>query len=306
MDRVTRWALRVATLAAVAAGLYFAGRGVSTAQLIHVLRSTRVAELAAWAVLLMAIGFALRAGRFRAVLGETSVSFPGVVASVLLSQAANNVLPLRAGELVKTRDFAAAGHPLGRVVAAQGAEKLVEVTSLVLLCAPALAASFGYRRPAILLVVLLAGGVPPLVWIARRYRMPATRIGGAFAWSLGADAVEIALVALTLRSLGLASGLGASLVVLGAVNLAIALPSAPGHAGALEAGAALGLMAIGVARESALAFALLYRVVQWVPITLGGAAVWAWRAIGRRRFSVVRPPAPPGSPRPRSGPSSWR
>ena len=51
------------------------------------------------------------------------------------------------------------------------------------------------------------------------------------------------------------------------MNLAIAIPSTPGHLGALEAGASLGLIAVGVDRESALAFALVYRVVQWVPVS---------------------------------------
>ena len=71
------------------------------------------------------------------------------------------------------------------------------------------------------------------------------------------------------------------------MNLSIALPSGPSHLGAFEAGAALGLVAMGVSHDLALAFALLYRVVQWVPVMLAGAVVWAWRALARGARPIV-------------------
>ncbi|MCL2448403.1 MAG: flippase-like domain-containing protein, partial [Polyangiaceae bacterium] len=114
---------------------------------------------------------------------------------------------------------------------------------------------------------------------ARRGGLRPVGIGRAMAWSLAADAVEVGLVAVTLDALGMATTLGVSLAVLGAVNLAIVLPSAPGHAGAIEAGAALALVALGASHERAVAFALLYRIVQWVPVTAGGGIVWVTRAL---------------------------
>jgi uncharacterized membrane protein YbhN (UPF0104 family) len=216
------------------------------------------------------------------VIGKTPVSFPKAVSSMLLTQAANNVLPLRVGELVKTRDFVAAGHGPARVLAAQGAEKLVEATTLILICAPAVAAHLHYRTRALALAsIVVALLLPLLVWTARRLKMRPSELGSAFAWALAAEVFEIALVIVTLRSLGLSAGLGTSLSVLGAVNLAIVLPSAPGNLGAFEAGAALGLVALGVTHDAALAFALLYRAVQWVPVTIGGAIVWALRVMRR-------------------------
>jgi hypothetical protein len=206
------------------------------------------------------------------------MSFARTVGSMILVQAGNNVLPLRAGELVKTRDFIAAGHPAPRVLGAQGAEKLIEATMLVTLCAPALAVALGRRGHVLVLAAVVAFVfVPLLVWAARRLRMRPAQIGTAFAWALVADVLEIGLVAVTLRSVGLRGGLGESLTVLGSVNLAIALPSVPGHLGAFEAGAALGLLALGVNHDTALAFAILYRVVQWVPVNISGAIVWGWR-----------------------------
>ena len=213
--------------------------------------------------------------------------FRHTVGTMVLSQAANNVLPLRAGELVKTRDFVGGGHPVGRVVAAQGAEKLIEATMLVLICIPTLGIEFGWSARVVALAAVLAVTFVPLVWLAPRFGIRANQVRRAFLWALAADVVEIALVSVTLRSLGLSSGLTTSIIVLGAVNLSIALPSGPSHLGAFEAGAALGLVATGVSHDLALAFALLYRVVQWVPVMLAGAVVWAWRALARGAGPVV-------------------
>jgi uncharacterized membrane protein YbhN (UPF0104 family) len=270
--------LRVATLAAAVAGLYVAGRGVSVDRVAAVLRSTHAAPFVASALIIQTFGFVIRAARFRAVIGATPLSFAKTVATMLLSQAGNNVLPLRAGELVKTHDFVAAGHPAARVLGTQGAEKLVEASMLVTVCAPAFAIRLGGRaRLFLLAAVVTLVFLPLLVWVARRLRMQPVQIAKAFAWSLVADVFEVALVSVTLRNVGLSGGLVDSLTVLGAVNLAIALPSVPGHVGAFEAGAALGVLMLGASHDAALAFALLYRAVQWVPVTIGGGIVWAWR-----------------------------
>jgi uncharacterized membrane protein YbhN (UPF0104 family) len=279
MDRVIRWSLRLVTIAALAVGLWVACRGVRLAEVGDVLRSASIAVLATRALPLLVVTFFLRAGRFQAVLGETRTPFRGIVASVLLAQAANDVLPLRAGELVKTRDFVAAGHPLKQVLVAQGLEKLYEAGTLAVLCAPTAAIEYGLR-PHLVVLAALCGGAAILLVVAasRRCRMPPSQIARALAWSFAADSVEVALVLVTLEALGLPSGIGVALAVLGAVNLAIALPSGPAHAGAIEAGAALALVALGVDHRNAVAFAILYRVVQWVPVTLAGGVVWAWRA----------------------------
>ena len=114
------------------------------------------------------------------------------------------------------------------------------------------------------------------------------QLGRALAWSFGADVLEVGVIALCLKSLGLSAGLTTSLLVFAAVNLAIAVPSTPANLGALEAGAALALVATGVAHDAAVAFALLYRAVQWLPITLAGGAIWAWRAAGASRVRLSR------------------
>jgi uncharacterized protein (TIRG00374 family) len=99
----------------------------------------------------------------------------------------------------------------------------------------------------------------------------------ALTWSLLGDATEVALIALCLDSLGIHVGLATSAVVFASLNLAMALPSTPGQVGVFEAGAGLGLMMAGLPGEVAVAFALLYRLMLWLPVTLAAGAVWLAR-----------------------------
>ena len=83
---------------------------------------------------LLAFTLLFRAARFGALVGESSptnrrVRFRDVLGSILLNHAANNVLPLRAGDLVRTRDFVALGFPIVSVALWQLIDKVVEVAS---------------------------------------------------------------------------------------------------------------------------------------------------------------------------------
>jgi glycosyltransferase 2 family protein len=64
-------------------------------------------------------------------------------------------------------------------------------------------------------------------------------------------------------------------VVLLIVTILLTLPSTPGFVGAMEFGIKSGLVLFGVDENQALAFALVYHVTQYVPITIGGfVALW--------------------------------
>ncbi|HWL87507.1 MAG TPA: lysylphosphatidylglycerol synthase transmembrane domain-containing protein [Polyangiaceae bacterium] len=293
--RLLRNGARAGVILAMVVAFVMALRDASPREIFRVFGSANLEMLSVFVPVILAVGFALRAARFGVLLGDqpgSGVRYRDVLGSILVSQAANNVLPLRAGEFVRTRDFVVRGYPLEKVAAAQIMEKLVEVATLlvwvvwVAWVAPVLGRTFllgVLRRPflASAVLVVLAMAVGAWAWTRLRrstfnYRQSSSIVGLATAtgWSLLADGLEVALIYVCLRSLGISGGLQASLTVLAAVNLAIALPSTPGNVGVLEAGAALGLIAVGVPRESAIAFALLYRFVQWLPVTLAGAAVW--------------------------------
>jgi uncharacterized protein (TIRG00374 family) len=110
---------------------------------------------------------------------------------------------------------------------------------------------------------------------AARQGLAAARRPSALGASFGASVVswvlELNVTAIAFRAVGLELPFAAVCLVLLAVNLALAVPFAPpGNVGTLEVGATLGLMAFGVAKEQALAFALVYHFLQVVPIGILG------------------------------------
>jgi uncharacterized membrane protein YbhN (UPF0104 family) len=112
----------------------------------------------------------------------------------------------------------------------------------------------------------------------------------SLAASLLAWLLEINVVLFTLKAFHLDVSFGVSLLVLMAVNLALAVPFAPpANLGSLEAGAMLALMDTGVPKEQALAFALTYHLLQVIPIGFAGLALAS--------RSLLQPaPAPGTSP----------
>src|SRR5206468_12339841 len=78
--------------------------------------------------------------------------------------------------------------------------------------------------------------------------------------------VDAAMVALVLHAVGIPPSAGTCVLLLFAINVAVALPSTPGHIGAFELGGVLALRLLHVSDARALAFALLYHAVQVIPI----------------------------------------
>jgi glycosyltransferase 2 family protein len=79
-------------------------------------------------------------------------------------------------------------------------------------------------------------------------------------------------------------------VVLLIVTILLTLPSTPGFVGAMEFGIKSGLVLFGVDESRALAFALVYHVTQYLPITVGGfIALWL-EGLSMREISHVSAP----------------
>jgi uncharacterized membrane protein YbhN (UPF0104 family) len=306
--RLVREAARLVVVMAVGVGIVAASRHTSLRDLAAALGGTDLTLLGVAAPVLLALNSLLRAARFHVLLADACgrrAPFCQVFASVLVSQAANNVLPLRAGDLVRTRDFLARGHTLARVASAQFAEKSVELASLLVLTSPlASCVPLRYRSGAAAALVVAAVAAPA-AWLFWRVRGPGgwvTRVSRAgrgiadllraLLWSIAADGTEFALIHVCLVSLHIDAGWIASAAVLAGVNLAIALPAAPGNVGTFEAGATFGLVLVGVPVDQAVPFAVLYRIVQWGPPTFAGGLV-AW--LRRRHDRGAPPPQSVGS-----------
>jgi uncharacterized membrane protein YbhN (UPF0104 family) len=110
-----------------------------------------------------------------------------------------------------------------------------------------------------------------------RARLGLTAVGDrrALARSYGASLVawmvEILVVFAALQAFDIHVPAGVSVLVLVAVNVAMVVPFAPpANFGTVEVGATLTLLEYGVSKEHALAFALVYHLLQILPIGIGG------------------------------------
>jgi uncharacterized membrane protein YbhN (UPF0104 family) len=135
----------------------------------------------------------------------------------------------------------------------------------------------------------LAARVEPGVRALRDRRI----VARAAALSAVAWGIEIVMIVVCARALRLPIGPALAAVMLLGINVALAVPSSPAGAGAFEGAVVVVLMLAGLAKSPAVAFALLYHLVQVVPVTLAGALV-VWRA----GLTLNRLPAEPASQSP--------
>jgi uncharacterized membrane protein YbhN (UPF0104 family) len=211
--------------------------------------------------------------------------------------AGNNLFPGRAGELVriyllKTRE----NVPPSSTTAIALIEKLFDAVALLLLALP-----LPWLLPAMprsvsaALLLLGAGGLVALtaMWLVARFGQHAEGRWGEFAHGaavvrdprlfaktlgllLSAHLTNAAMVALCMAAVGIHVAAAAPLLVLLGVAVLLAVPSTPSGIGALELGAVTALGLLGVANERALAFAVIYHMIQFVPVTLIGLGCYSW------------------------------
>jgi uncharacterized membrane protein YbhN (UPF0104 family) len=289
--KLARGAGRAATLVALAlVGVLFVRR-LDVAQLAAALRSASL-PLVALAAALNLAQIGLRALFLRALLAPVRVIAPARLYRYNLALfAANNLLPARAGELVRIELLRAREDvPRSTSLAVAVVEKLFDAIALLLLALPLRLLLPGLHRSfSVTMTLLGAGGVLALaatiliatfgsgtsgwrgqiargVAVVRRPRLFASALG----WSLLSHVVDAAGIALCLAAFHIEVPAAAALLVLLGVTLVLALPSAPAGIGSVEVGAVAALRLLGVADARALAFALVYHAMQTVPVTLLG------------------------------------
>jgi len=284
-----RWLLRVAAWLIAGAVVFVAARRMDFGALASALRGAAWG----WVVLAAAVNVigttVARARRWQALLEpiphRQRATFLDLVRVSYASGAVNNLLPARAGDAVRVVELnRRRGYPAGALIAAQLAEKGIEAISLGLLFGlgallpgaswPPLAAAGGVAASAVVVLAVLPRRAPGP---AGRFLQALRAVHAerswirSLLWSLLSDGVDLVLVGLCLRALGIDVHPAVWAMVLLSINLALLLPTTPGNLGILEAGAVVALTAAGVAPEPALAFALVYHAVHLVPGTVLGA-----------------------------------
>jgi uncharacterized membrane protein YbhN (UPF0104 family) len=284
-------AARVVALAALAVACILFVRRLDAAPLLAALASASLPLVAlAAAVNLAQVG--VRALFLRALLAPMqTVGLWRLCRYTLAMFAANNLLPARAGELVRIELLRSREQvPPSAAVAVAMVEKVLDAIAVLLLALPLPLLLPHLPRSVSLVIGLLGAGGPIALasayavarwgerangWLGQFARGAAVvrqgrSLSAALGWALLSHVVDAAMIALCLAALDLHLPLASSLLVLLAVTLVLALPSGPAGIGSLELGAVAALRLLGVDEARALAFALVYHAIQVIPVTVLG------------------------------------
>lgn len=290
--------LRAGVLLAFLALAWWMLRGLDAA---HVWRTLILAR-PGWIVVASALNLGavlLQAARWQALLRPLSdaVTLGSAFKSAVVGTAVSMVVPARAGELARAHWLASrTGLPRASILGTILLDYLMNAAGmmigLALLSIFLPIPSWIRRGTTFVLLAFVVGAAlvfaahaearpsGPSRWlpawlvgvVARaQHGLTAARhpraLSRSLAASLAAWALEIVVIEMTFKAVGLRLPVSAAFFVLLAVNLALALPFAPpGNVGTLEVGATLALVGFGVPKEQALAFGIVYHVLQVVPI----------------------------------------
>jgi uncharacterized protein (TIRG00374 family) len=288
------------------ASLAFVLGGVDLARTAEILR-TAAPSWIVLSVALQASDVFLRAVRWqRLVAPIRAVRLAPMLAYLLVGYLANNILPARLGELVRShylgdREGISRASALGTVVVERVVDTAVVVSigalaifvlhirgtvaSAVLiglavtgLLVVALAVGIvAHRLPGAERVIALAERRPRIAGMGRRLhdglavaRRPRT-LAEAIVLSLAAWGASLLAVAAAGHALGIELTIGAAALLSAGVALATAVPSAPGYLGTFElAGKTIG-MSLGLSGDQALALAVLVHASILILTSSGGA-----------------------------------
>jgi uncharacterized protein (TIRG00374 family) len=303
------------------------GFGISIVALVLVFRSVDVA--AAWdtlkgaepqwvALLVVFIGtdILLRAVRWKVLLAPVAnVPFGTTLASLLVGYLANNVLPARLGEIVRSVDLGertglSRSTILGTIVVERVVDTVVVVAiasiAILVLSVRGIVASavlVGLAVSALLVVGIAVGIAAHRLPGAERasaylHRWPRVRVvlirlrdglaiakdvrtmAAAVGLSVASWSCTVLAFAAAAQAVGVEPTIGQAALLAAGTNLATAIPAAPGYVGTFELAAVTIGASVGMAREDALAFAILLHVTTLLMTSIGGAIAFV---SGQRR-----------------------
>ncbi len=285
--------LRVAAIAVVGVLLWLFVRRLDWHQLGHALRHATLWPLFVSSALYFVCLFG-KALSWRIMLEPRNVVPMGrLYRYTICAYAASALTPARAGELLrvwalKRRD----NVPATDSTAVAIAEKLLDAVTLLIVCSPVpwlLPTLPGWVTKAMLVCGSIAFGVlfalffavgrveahEPRSWFGRFIagmhvvRSP-RRLALATITLMLTWAADLLAVTLVLHAVGIEITVAGAMFILFSFNLAIAIPSTPAQVGALQVGALAATKLMHIPDEPALAFALLYQMMQILPLLVVG------------------------------------
>lgn len=318
MSRDKGWRLALATL--VGGGfLWLLLRGTHWRDLGEAMRGARI-EWLLLAGLALTMGYALRIRRWQLLLRAENpgVSLRACAGPLLAGFAANNVLPFRAGDVLRCAAFGPElGVSTGGATATLVLERMLDALMLVAALGVALylfgvdghrffaIGAWGLLGAALALaaVLLFPQLVTPIIrgmtrWLSRlspgfgeRLSTEVERgirvleasgggLGGMslLGWSASAWLAEGVVFYAVARALPELTAPTAAWLALPVATLSTLLPGTPGYVGTFDFFAAEAMQVGSNTAIASVAFALLVHLILWLPVTLAGGA-WLW---GRR------------------------
>ncbi|HET7829973.1 MAG TPA: lysylphosphatidylglycerol synthase transmembrane domain-containing protein [Candidatus Limnocylindrales bacterium] len=303
------------------------GIGISVVALFLVIRSVDLAatwdaltsaqpQWIAAMLLFMVLDITLRALRWRVLLRPVAdVPFSMTLPANLVGYLANNILPARLGELVRTHDLGErSGVPRSTILGTIVVERVVDTVVLVAIASLAILVLSvrGIVASAVLvglavcalLVVAIAVGIaahrlpgadrvlaflqrwPRVVEMLARLREGLTiatkagTVGRALVLTLAAWGCTILAFTAGAQAVGIQPTMGQAALLAAGSNLATAIPAAPGYVGTFELAAVTIGASIGIGRSDALAMTVLVHGFSLLLTSIGGAIAFA---LGPRR-----------------------
>lgn len=292
------------------AGLYYAFRGVRWDVLLKHIGEAQPLWLSA-AVVLTVVSYLLRSRRWQGLFPERVFNFLNAARVLFLGFFMNNILPARAGELVRAHMGARlASQTRTLVLATIAAERLLDGLTISFMF---VAFAVGLGDPSIskelLLVAYFFGlaGILVLLVIALRQRLYALinkvnlRINSRASnytyerlqifingltplstrrkaprivvWSLIIWGVELLVYKAVTLAFSADLSLPQCVLFMVAVNFASLIPAAPAGLGVIEAVASAVLVSIGVEKELALTMVIAQHAMQYLVVGVPGAII---------------------------------
>jgi len=323
MNRRVKTVIRIVAVAAVAAALWWFVRAMDFHKF-----GEELARAKRWPLVVAAsLSFVCLLGKavcWRIMLAPRhKIPVIRLFRYTIAAFAASAIAPARAGEVLrvwtlKRRD----GVPAADTAAVAVAEKLLDGISMLMIIAPVpwllpglpswvaggIALSAVIAIALFVGLVIAVGRIDPvgpaheskLRAVVRQFlagmhvlRSP-KRVLGALGVLLLVWAADLGEVTAVLYAVGIDLPIAAGLLILFALNLAIMVPSTPAQVGALEAGAVGALDLLHISHEPALAFALLYHLLQVIPLIAAGFLFELRLVLGRDEAPATS--TAPGTP----------
>jgi glycosyltransferase 2 family protein len=302
-----------------ALAIFYARRNLEWSLFLHRLGSTDPKWIIATACI-MSVSYLLRAVRWQSLLPHPLLRYKEALTVLLFGFFMNNVLPARAGEVVRAASGGkVTGESRTKVLASIASERLVDGLTLSIffvVFAPHLADShrteelmivawaFAAISCGVLFTLLLHRFLEGILFSLRqvgtsRFTHYASNKASLFlkgltplltwpsslrivTWSLIIWSIELSTFFLIAWALNASLSLPLAVLFLVTVNFSSLIPAAPGGIGVIEAAATAVLSSAGVEKELALSIVLIQHITQYTLMLVGGMiSMWSLKSSSR-------------------------